>query len=651
MNYFKGENFLIEVPDTTIRIGESYIIYLKIATDYGFIDEAKVIINQQKGTNEKEIRMNYITTEKNMNIFTCDIPLQNLGLYYFCLKLVINGNTTWIKNDIQNKCACITDENKAYWTITVYEKDFEVPDWAKGKIMYQIFPDRFYKSNNYVPIPIDERITKKWGDTPNWHVIKTEGADGNNTSEGNSDNYNNDFFMGNLKGIKEKLDYLKDLSVEIIYLNPIFFSQSNHRYDTTDYEMVDPYLGTNNDLKELCDEAHKKGIKIILDGVFNHTGNDSKYFNEFKKYNSVGAFQGEESPYYSWYKKNDNGNFTYWWGFKNLPVCDGNNTEWQNFVYGKGGIIDKWFELGIDGLRLDVADELTDDFIENIRNAVKRNKTDGFILGEVWENAITKEGYGKQRTYLLGNGLDSVMNYPFTNAILKYVRFGRFDYLIETIDDIMTEYPKEAVNSIMNSLSTHDITRAMTTLVGKGVQNSRYNLIWDVPFSREWQFSNDSLTDDEYEKAKQLFKIATVIQYFLPGNPCIYYGDEVGLYGYKDPFNRKCFPWDNIDNELHNFFVKLGKIHKTNSFLESAELKIVKADNDVFIFERFESEDELDNLNKHKHTKRMLIAVNRSENDVSVDLPEIYNNWNNVFEINSSDNLLKKYGIIIRTVK
>ena len=651
MNYFKGENFLIEVPDTTIRIGESYTIYLKIATDYGFIDEAKVIINQQKGTNEKEIRMNYITTEKNMNIFTCDIPLQNLGLYYFCLKLVINGNTTWIKNDIQNKCACITDENKAYWTITVYEKDFEVPNWAKGKIMYQIFPDRFYKSNNYVPIPIDDRITKKWGDTPNWHVIKTEGADGNNTSEGNSDNYNNDFFMGNLKGIKEKLDYLKDLSVEIIYLNPIFFSQSNHRYDTTDYEMVDPYLGTNNDLKELCDEAHKKGIKIILDGVFNHTGNDSKYFNEFKKYNSVGAFQGEESPYYSWYKKNDNGNFTYWWGFKNLPVCDGNNTEWQNFVYGKGGIIDKWFELGIDGLRLDVADELTDDFIENIRNAVKRNKTDGFILGEVWENAITKEGYGKQRTYLLGNGLDSVMNYPFTNAILKYVRFGRFDYLIETIDDIMTEYPKEAVNSIMNSLSTHDITRAMTTLVGKGVQNSRYNLIWDVPFSREWQFSNDSLTDDEYEKAKQLFKIATVIQYFLPGNPCIYYGDEVGLYGYKDPFNRKCFPWDNIDNELHNFFVKLGKIHKTNSFLESAELKIVKADNDVFIFERFESEDELDNLNKHKHTKRMLIAVNRSENDISVDLPEIYNNWNNVFEINSSDNLLKKYGIIIRTVK
>lgn len=646
MNYFKGENFLIEVPDTTIRIGESYTIYLKIATDYGFVDEAKVIINQQKGTNEKEIRMNYITTEKNMNIFACDIPLENLGLYYFCIKLVINGNTKWLKNDIENKCACITTENKVYWTITVYEKDFEVPDWAKGKIMYQIFPDRFYKSNNYVPIPMDGRITKEWGDTPNWHLVKTDDFD-----ENNQDNYNNDFFMGNLKGIKEKLDYLKDLSVEIIYLNPIFFSQSNHRYDTTDYEMVDPYLGTNNDLKELCDDAHKKGIKIILDGVFNHTGNDSKYFNELKKYNSVGAFQGQESPYYSWYKKNDKGNFTYWWGFKNLPVCDGNNPEWQNFIYGKGGIIDKWFELGIDGLRLDVADELTDDFIENIRTAVKRNKPDGFILGEVWENAITKEGYGQQRTYLLGNGLDSVMNYPFTNAILKYVRFGRFDYLIETIDDILTEYPKEAINSVMNSLSTHDITRAMTTLVGKGVQNSRYNLIWDVPFSREWQFSNDSFTKEEYEEAKQLFKIATVIQYFLPGNPCIYYGDEVGLYGYKDPFNRKCFPWDNIDVELHSFFKKLGKIHKTNDFLENAELRIVRADNDVFVFERFESEDEMDGFSKRKHLKRMLIAVNRSENDISIEIPEVYNSRNNVFEINSYDNLLKKYGIIIRTVK
>ena len=515
MNYFKGKNILVEVPDTTARIGEKYDVYLKIGTEYGFIDEAKVLINQQKGTNEKEIRMNYITTEKNMNIFTCEIPLKNIGLHYFCIKLIINNVVTWIKNDIQNKCACITEENKQYWTITVYEDSYDIPEWAKGRIMYQIFPDRFFQSMEYVPTLLKNRVTEKWGENPSWK------------SEDNNVINNNYFFMGNLKGIEEKLDYLENLGVEIIYLNPIFLSQSNHRYDTADYEVVDPYLGTNESLKSLCNSAHDKGIKIVIDGVFNHTGNDSKYFNEYGTYDTVGAFQGIQSPYYNWYKKDSNGDFEYWWGFKNLPVCDGNNKDWQNFIYGAGGIIDKWFELGIDGLRLDVADELTDEFIENIKIAVKRNKPDGFLIGEVWDNAITKEGNGKQRKYLLGNGLDSVMNYPFANAILKYVRFGRSDYLTETINEILTQYPKEVITSLMNSLSTHDITRAMTTLAGEGIQNSRFNWIWDVPYSREWQESRNSLNSEEYEKAKKLMKIATTIQYFLPGNPCIYYGDEI----------------------------------------------------------------------------------------------------------------------------
>ena len=177
-------------------------------------------------------------------------------------------------------------------------------------------------------------------------------------------------------------------------------SQSNHRYDIADYEKVDPYLGSNEDLKDLCVKAHKNGIKIILDGVFNHTGNDSKYFNEYGNYNSVGAYQSKNSEYYDWYRKNENGDFEYWWGFNNLPECDCYNQGWQNFIYGKNGIIDKWFKSGIDGLRLDVADELTDNFIENIRIAVKRNKKDGFIIGEVWENAISKEKDGIQRNKL-----------------------------------------------------------------------------------------------------------------------------------------------------------------------------------------------------------------------------------------------------------
>ena len=627
MNYFEGEKIFVEVPSTTTKISEKYDVVLKIAGEYGYVDDASIIINQQKGTNEKTIKMKYVDTENDINVFKSTIQFENIGVHYFCIRVILNGTEKWIKNDTKNKCACITTEGKPYWTITVYEDGFRVPDWAKGKIMYQIFPDRFYKSEKYTHALLADRVTKKWGEEPNWE---------NNE---NGDICNNDYFMGNLKGIEEKLDYISELGAEIIYLNPICLSQSNHRYDVADYEKVDPYLGTNESLRDLCNKAHKRGMKIIIDAVFNHTGNDSKYFNEFGTFRTIGASQGPKSPYYDWYKKNENGDFTYWWGFKNLPVCDGNNAGWQSFIYGKGGIIDKWFSFGIDGIRLDVADELTDEFIENIRKAVKRNKPDGFILGEVWDNAITKEGYGKQRTYLLGKGLDSVMNYPFANAILKYVRYGKVDYFVETLEDIVTEYPEEALNSLMNSISTHDIPRAMSTLVAEGMQNNKYNWVWDVPYSRSLQHSKEKLSEEDYNKAKKLMKIATTIQYFLPGNPCIYYGDEVGMYGYKDPFNRRCLPWNCIDNELHEFFIKLGKTRKSLDFLATSKIRIISINEKTLIFERASFEKE-----------KVLVAINRSEDDIELDIPLEYKNAKTIFDINSQDNILKKYGILIKYI-
>ena len=627
MNYFEGEKIIVSITNSAIKIGEKFTISLKIGGEYGFVNEANVIMNQQKGTNEREIKMNYISTEDNMNLFSCDVSFENIGLHYFCIRLVVNGYTKWIKYDEKNQRACITENNMPYWTITVYEKDYSVPEWAKGKIMYQIFPDRFFCSNLYVPEKVNGRETKQWGDIPNW----IQNDDG--------EIQNNDFFMGNLKGIQEKLDYLVDLGVEIIYLNPIWLSQSNHRYDTADYEKVDLYLGTNEHLKELCKEAHEKKIAIVIDAVINHTGNDSKYFNEFNHYDTIGAYQGEQSPFYNWYKKNSKGEFTYWWGFKNLPVCDGNNSGWQNYVYGEGGLIDKWFALGIDGIRLDVADELTDDFIEKIRSAVKRNKQDGLIIGEVWDNAVTKEGYGKQRKYLLGKGLDSVMNYPFTNAILKYVRFGKYEYFTETINEIVTQYPSEAVSVLMNSLSTHDITRAMTTLVAEGIQKNEYNWVWDVPYSRKWQFMHRKLDDEKYELAKKKMKIATTIQYFLPGNPCIYYGDEAGMYGYRDPFNRMCFPWDNIDEDLHSFFVEIGKIRKQLKFLAEAKMRIIEANENVLMFERY------------SENNAIMVAVNRSKDSIKIDIPEQYNNGKILFSVNANNGEISDYGIMVKIVK
>lgn len=623
MQYFEENKISVFTTQTTMKVGEKFSISLRISNDFGFVNEARIIMNQQGGTNEKNFKLEYQLTKENISYFNASIALENTGIHYFCFKLIINGQVKWIKYNPETEKPCMTENDFPYWQITVYENDFKVPDWAKGKIMYHIMVDRFFKSKNYVPKEIKGRITNKWGEMPIWYPDEK------------GEYNNNDFFMGNLKGIEEKIPYLKELGVEILYLSPICQSQSNHRYDTADYENVDPYLGTNSDLQSLCDSAHKSGIKVIIDAVFNHTGNDSKYFNEYGNYDTIGAFQGTKSPYYNWYKRKQNGEIEYWWGFKNLPVCNGNNPEWQRYIYGENGVIDKWFNLGIDGLRLDVADELTDDFIENIRIAVKRNKPDGFILGEVWENAVTKEGYGKQRTYLLGKGLDSVMNYPFTNAILKYVRFGNYKYLSKTIKEILTQYPDEAKYALMNSLSTHDITRAITTLSGNGIQDNNYNLIWNIPYDRQWQFRNDKLDEQTYNQGKQLLKIATVIQYFLPGNPCIFYGDEAGLYGYKDPFNRKCFPWNIIDDELHEFFSNLGKIRKKYEFLKNADMKIIELQESIFAFERFDEENGI------------LVVVNRSEEDININLTQDYEMGEIIFKMNSSKNIISKYGILI----
>jgi glycosidase len=621
MDYSKDEKINVRISKTAIKNNERVNVCLEIAEDMGFVNEVYIFISMQNNKNEKQIKFNYLWTENGFNYFTCNIELQETGLYYYGIKIIINETEKWLKSN-RSFVTDLVGEPIKPWTLTVYDKDFSVPEWAKGTIIYQIFPDRFYQSEKYIPERIDYRTTRNWGEMPEWRIDLS--AKYNNT----------DFFMGNLKGIEEKIPYLKELGVKILYLNPIFESQSNHRYDVGDYEKVDSYLGCNEDLKSLCTKAHMNGMKIVLDGVFNHTGNDSKYFNEYGNYKNIGAFQGTESKYYDWYKHTENGEFKYWWGFRNLPVCNGDNPDWQNYIYGKNGIIDKWFKLGIDGIRLDVVDELTDDFIDNIKIAIKRNKKDGFLIGEVWENAITKEKDGIQRKYLLGKGLDSVMNYPFTNAILKYVRFGDYRFFIDTVKQILTQYPEDSINSLMNSLSTHDITRAITTLVGKGIEEKNV-LIWDTEHDREWQIQNEVLTDEEYQTGEKMFKIASAIQYFLPGNSCIYYGDEIGMYGYRDPFNRKCFEWNKIGNNLNEFFKDLGKIKNKNVFLKNAKFELVTANEQILAFKRFNKDNEI------------LILVNRTPNDVVINSDIDIKNEHIILQEGLTMETLAGYGFVI----
>ncbi|MFR6064489.1 MAG: glycoside hydrolase family 13 protein [Eubacterium sp.] len=459
------------------------------------------------------------------------------GLYFYHFEL----DTPWGVNQIKNTGSGIGDfkPDAAEFQQTVYDKNFKTPDFIKGGIIYQIFPDRFFKSNQPKSGVPQSRVMRNWGEEPFWDEQQMNGI------------WNNDYFGGDLKGIEEKLPYIKSLGVNCIYLNPIFEANSNHRYDTADYEKIDPLLGTQEDFESLCEKAKKLGISIILDGVFSHTGCDSKYFNAYSHYDSLGAYNSKESPFYEWYKFTDYPNdYESWWGIKLLPEVQEENASYRNYICGENGILRKWLKAGASGWRLDVADELPDIFLDDLRKAVKDENENALIIGEVWEDATNKFAYGQRRRYLLGEQLDSVMNYPFAGAVLDFVRFGNADAFMDCVMSIVANYPPCVLNVLMNHIGTHDTERAITRLVGECADGK----------DRKWQHEHNKLSDYDYLKGVSMMKTASLIQFTLPGVPSIYYGDEAGMQGMKDPFNRACFDWDNINEELLKWYKRLGQI-------------------------------------------------------------------------------------------
>ena len=472
--------------------------------------------------------------------------------------------------------------------MTVFTKYISVPEFLKGAIFYQIFPDRFFCSREpKLNIPTDRIIHASWYDPPEYLP--------------NSDGkiLNNDYFGGDLKGIIEKLDYIKSLGVTIIYLNPIFEAHSNHRYNTADYLSVDPMLGTEEDFKRLCFEAKKRDMRIILDGVFNHTGSDSIYFNKEKRYSSIGAYNSPSSVYHSWYIfRSFPDEYESWWNFDTLPKLNGDSNDLVIFIER---IVNKWLKLGASGFRLDVVDELTNKNLEKISKAIKsktRYEERGAVIGEVWEDVSTKIAYGERKKYFTHNTLDSAMNYVYKNALFDFFETKNPQNLLDVIIRTIDNYPKDNLDSMMNIISGHDIERAL----------SRLYLGHECFESRFWQADNDYISPCDYKKAKELLKLLVLIQYFLPGNPCIYYGDEVGVYGYKDPFNRKTFPWGYEDKDLLNYYRILGKIRTEKKYLKDASFSPIYAKDGVFAFERKELQG----------NKRLIIAVNISDNEYSI---------------------------------
>lgn len=442
------------------------------------------------------------------------------------------------------------------YQLTISDNGYETPDLLKGAVIYQIFPDRFYRGGN-AEIEQGKILCRNWGETPTYR-------------NGDGQILNNEFFGGDFKGITEKLDYLADLGVTVVYLNPIVKAFSSHRYDAGDYMKVDPLLGTEKDLVNMLNEGKKRGISFIFDGVYNHTGADSKYFNRYLNYDSVGAYNSKESPYYDWYEFYDYPDgYSSWWNFSSLPSIRKNSESFQNFILDK--VLPHYFEMGFKGVRLDVVDELTDDFVEKIRTVAK--SYGAVVIGEVWEDATNKTSYGVRRKYFLGKELDSVMNYQLKDGICDFLINYRTDYLTHVIETQLNNFPKTALDNLMNVLSTHDTVRIINNLGRKEVVTDKDKL------------KDVVLSEEEIKKGKKLARVAYALLFTVYGSPSVYYGDEVGLTGDLDPYNRRCFPWGNEDKEHLCFFKKLSALRKHPVFIDG-EFNLLYHTKGVLVYER-----------------------------------------------------------------
>ncbi len=482
------------------------------------------------------------------------------------------------------------------YPITVFSPQFQPISWMKNAVIYQIFPDRFRngRSNNdptgteprysYPTNPLDQIIKKLWPALPEGYCRGyvnpaqpcTEGPRGR------------DYFGGDLKGVDQALDYLKSQGVTVLYLNPVFDSASDHGYDTQDYFHIDPFFGTQTDWNNLVKHAQKNNMRIVLDGVFNHVSSDSLYFDRYHHFTQVGACESVTSPYRSWFYFQDqaggpcagpNGpntmNYTAWFGFDSLPVLNKSVQAVRDLVYAQGdnSVAPYWLDNGASGWRLDVMGDgsFPADYWQQFRTAVKTTQADAPIIGELWKkDEVLPKIHGDQA--------DTTMNYRFRNAIQGF--FGTIDnkgfpddgasneppsLFARKLDSIREDYPDATYYTLMNLLDSHDTERILWSLTP-----GQYNRE-----DREFNAANLAL-------GKQRLKLATVVQFTVPGAPTIYYGDEVGMTGSDDPDDRRTFPWNadvpGGDANMMAHYRQLATIRQANPVFRDGALKFLLTD-------------------------------------------------------------------------
>lgn len=507
------------------------------------------------------VKMPWQGHELGQDLFSVELDTTGyVGLIWYSFRLEKLGGAT---------------QDLGPYQLTVYDGEEEVPTWFGEGVTYQIFPDRFRRSR--IPDPegmVGGRwVHQSWEDFPEYRP------------DDRGEVRNRDFFGGDFQGVMDELDYLKELGVETLYFNPIFEAAENHRYGTADYSRVDPMLGTNEDFSRLCTEAHRRGMRVMLDGVFNHTGYVSRYFNGDGFYPEMGASQSQDSPYRSWF------NFTQWpskyeswWGIYSLPAVNENDPSYQEFIFGgEDSVVRRWLRAGADGWRLDVADELPDSFVHGIHAAARAEKPDAVVIGEVWEDGSTKVAYGVRRKHILGGHCDGLMNYPLRSAILSYFQGGGGEAFVEGMETIRENYPPFAFYSAMNSLDTHDTPRFLTLLGAGGEYRDQ---------TKEWR-AQFRLSPRQRSRGRELLKAASLLLFCFPGSPTVYYGDEAGMEGFEDPFNRQTYPWGREDQTLLEWYRALGRLRRRHPALRRGSIRYVLGRGPLLAFLRETGDERL----------------------------------------------------------
>ena len=475
--------------------------------------------------------------------------------YYFICGGAYYGNA---RDNLGGPGEIYAHEPPSY-QITVYDPAYETPAWMGDGVMMQIMPDRFFRGGDF---PCRGKLHADWYEQPELSL------------SANGDNAANDFFGGDLLGIRQKLPYIASLGVTALYLNPVFLSPSNHKYDTSDYLQIDPAFGTEADLSALCAEGEKFGIRVILDGVFSHTGADSVYFNREHTFPGPGACDSKDSPYYSWYTfLHWPDKYRCWWGFDTLPSVDKTSRAFREFIIrGEDSVCAHWLRAGTSGWRLDVADELPMDFIAEFRARLKKENPQAALIGEVWDDPSRKVAYGALRSYCLGDTLDGVMNYPLRAAILGYL-LGQISPAdcARQILSLYENVPPAFARANMNLLGSHDKPRALSVLA------DACNMEPDRKYRHPVQ-----LTPEQYALGRKRLIAAWNLVCALPGMPTIYYGDEAGLTGMADPYCRRTYPWGREDETLIAAY-RSAALRRKNKVLTRGDVRIEPGEESIKI--------------------------------------------------------------------